>query len=83
MSKLSKMIHQKEKKKEFRFCGKNVVQANGTVTIERVDAIEALEYQLIEKGGRKDVNSPLTEAEKTDLSEAWAGSPGRRGLMSW
>ena len=44
MSKLSKMIHLKEKKEKFRFCGKNVVQANGTVTvtIEQGDAIEAL-----------------------------------------
>ena len=75
MSKLSKMIYLKEKKEEFRFCGKNVVQANGTVTIEQVDAIETLEYQVLEKNRRKDVNSLLTEAEKTDF-RALIGSMG-------
>ena len=45
------------------------------MTIGQVDATEALEYQMIEKGRRKDVNSPLTEAEKTDF-RALIGSMG-------
>ena len=40
-----------------------------------MDAIEALEYQVIEKSKRKNVNAPLSESEKTDF-RALIGSMG-------
>eukprot|EP00435_Cladocopium_sp_Y103_P057754 s1878_g20.t1 len=76
MKKLADLIYLKEKRSTFRFCGKNVVQNEDfTVTIEQVDAIEALEYQVIDKAKRKNVNAPLNESEKTDF-RALIGSMG-------
>jgi hypothetical protein len=68
MKKLADLIFLKEKKGSFRFCGKNIVQNDDfTVTVEQVDAIEALDYQVVDKAKRKNINAPLSESEKTDF----------------
>ena len=69
-------LHLKKKTGEFRFCGKNIIQdKNGIVSIEQVDAIEGIEYQLLEKHRRKMVNATLTDEEKSGY-RALIGSMG-------
>lgn len=76
MDKLTVELHLKKKEGIFRFCGKNVVQdEDGKVTIEQVDAIECLDYLLVEKHRRKTPNAKLDEEEKSNF-RALIGSMG-------
>eukprot|EP00434_Breviolum_minutum_P011223 symbB.v1.2.009904.t1/scaffold605.1/size182108/4 len=76
LDKLTVELHLKKKEGTFRFCGKNVVQdEDGKVTIEQVDAIECLDYLLVEKHRRKTPNAKLDEEEKSNF-RALIGSMG-------
>eukprot|EP00435_Cladocopium_sp_Y103_P043435 s320_g12.t1 len=84
---LTTKLHLKKKSGEFRFCGKNLVQAEDmSISIEQVDAIEGLEYQILDKHRRKFPNLPLTEQEKSDFraligSAGWVARQTRPDIM--
>ena len=70
---------------------KNINQAtDGAIPLLHVDAVECLEYQILEKHKRKAPNMPLNEAEISDFSAligsmgwaptSWSTRPSR---MSW
>ena len=76
MQDLTTKLHLKKKSGEFRFCGKTLVQSEDmSISLEQVDAIEGLEYQVLDKHRRKFPNLPLTEQEKSDF-RALIGSTG-------
>ena len=72
---MEKEIHLKVKKEEFRFCGKNLIQRNGSIEIDQFDAIESIDYMVLSKDRRQQVNAPLTEHEKS-LFRALIGQLG-------
>ena len=54
MKELTNRLHLKKKSGESRFCGKNLVQSEDkSISLEQVDAIEGLEYQVLDKHRRK------------------------------
>ncbi|CAE7610026.1 30S ribosomal protein S1, chloroplastic [Symbiodinium microadriaticum] len=61
---------------KFRFCGKNLVQKGQDIEVDQFDAIEGVDYMLLERGRRKQPNSPLTEEEKSQFR-------GLIGQMGW
>ena len=76
MKDLTNTLHLKKKSGEFRFYGKNLVQPEDkSISLEQVDAIEGLEYQVLDKHRRKFPNLPLAEQENSD-SRALIGSTG-------
>ena len=76
MKDLTNKLHLKKKPGESRFCGKNLVQPEDkSISLEQVDAIEGLEYQVLDKHRRKFPNLPLAEQENSD-SRALIGSTG-------
>ena len=76
MQDLTTKLQLKKKSGEFRFCGKNLMQYEDmSISLEQVDAIEGLEYQVLGKHRRKFPNLPLTKQEKSDF-RALIGSTG-------
>ena len=76
----------KIKRSEFRFCGKNVVQRGGNVEIDQYDAIEGIDYMVLEASRRKQPNAPLNELEKSQLRAligqmGWVTRQSRPDLM--
>ena len=49
------------KRGEFRFCGKNVKQEDGNISLNQMDAVEAIDYLLLPNDRRLRPSSPLTE----------------------
>ena len=77
LEKLTTLLYLKREAGKFRHCGKNLVQHDDmSVSLEQVDAIEALEYQVLDKHRRKFPNLPLTEQEKSEFR-------GLIGSMGW
>ena len=72
---MEKEIHLKVQKEEFRFCGKNLIQRNGSIEIDQFDAIQSIDYMVLSKDRRQQVNAPLTEHKKS-LLRALIGQPG-------
>jgi len=52
---MEKEIHLKVKQEKFRFCGKNLVQKNGSIEIDQIDAIEGIGYMQLTKERRLQV----------------------------
>eukprot|EP00435_Cladocopium_sp_Y103_P058473 s1160_g20.t1 len=76
---LEKEIYLKRKVGDFRFCGKNVKQnPDGSVSLDQIDAIESLEYMVLQKDRRAMPNAPLTEDEKS----AFRGLIGSLGWIA-
>lgn len=50
---MEKEIHLKVKKEEFRFCGKNLIQRNGSIEIDQFDAIDSIDYMVLSKDRRQ------------------------------
>ena len=71
-------LHLTIKKETFRFCGKNIVQKNGEILIDQMDAIEGVDYMILPAERRKAINSPLTDTEKT----AFRGLIGQLGWIA-
>ena len=69
-------LHLTIKRGNFRFCGKNVLQENGEIFIDQMDAIEGIDFMLLPTDRRKAVNSLLTESEKSAFR-------GLIGQMGW
>ena len=76
LKELEKELHLKTKSGEFRFCGKNIVQKENGIEVDQYDAIEGIDYMVLEPERRKAPGSPLTEAEKTLFR-------GLIGQMGW
>ncbi|CAE7548475.1 RE2, partial [Symbiodinium necroappetens] len=74
---MEKELHLTIKRGEFRFCGKNVKQDDQKVSLNQMDAIEAIDFMLLPTDRRKSPSSPLTEAEKT----AFRGLIGQFGWV--
>ena len=64
---MEKEVHLKVKQEKFRFCGKNLVQKNGSIEIDQIDAIEGMGYMQLTKERRLQVNAPLTATEVSQL----------------
>lgn len=76
---LEKEIYLKRKVGDFRFCGKNVKQnQDGSVSLDQIDAIESLEYMVLQKNRRVMPNAPLNEDEKS----AFRGLIGSLGWIA-
>ena len=71
-------LHLTIKKENFRFCGKNVVQKDGEIFIDQMDAIEGVDYLVLPTERRKAPNSALTDSEKT----AFRGLIGQLGWVA-
>ena len=78
LKELEKELHLKIKHESFRFCGKNIVQKEGGIEVDQYDAIEGIDYMLLETERRKVPGSPLTEAEKS----AFRGLIGQMGWVT-
>ncbi|CAE7745994.1 RE1 [Symbiodinium sp. KB8] len=76
IAEMEKELHLKVKRGEFRFCGKNVHQTEDAIILDQYDAIEGVDYFLLDKDRRKQVNAPLTETEKSLFR-------GLIGQMGW
>ncbi|CAE7041145.1 unnamed protein product [Symbiodinium sp. CCMP2592] len=76
ISEMEVELHLKIKKGEFRFCGKNVAQREGCIFLEQYDAIEGVDYMVLEASRRKQLNAPLSEQEKSLFR-------GLIGQMGW
>ena len=79
-------LHLKIKRSEFRFCGKNVLHRDGNVEIDQYDAIQSIDYMVLEASRRKQPNSPLNELEKSQLRAligqmGWVTRQSRPDLM--
>ena len=87
IEKMTTEIHLKVNKQKFRFCGKNVVQKDDfTIEIDQYDAIEGIDYMVLDKNRRKMINSSLTESEKTSIRAligqmGWVTRQSRPDLM--
>ena len=76
MKNLETEIFLKKKEGKFRFCGKEIERDDqGSVHLHQADAIESLEYIVLEKHRRTSPNSKLTETEKSQF-RALIGSLG-------
>ncbi len=76
MKNLETEIFLKKKEGKFRFCGKEIEKGDqGSVHLRQADAIESLEYIILEKHRRTSPNSKLTETEKSQF-RALIGSLG-------
>lgn len=76
MKRLETEIFLKKKEGKFRFCGKEIEKdEHGTVHLHQADAIESLEYIVLEKHRRTSPNSKLSEEEKSQF-RALIGSLG-------
>ena len=71
-------LHLTIKKENFRFCGKNIVQKDGEIMIDQMDAIEGVDYLILPTERRKAPNSPLSDMEKT----AFRGLIGQLGWIA-
>ena len=83
---MEKELHLTIKKDDFRFCGKNVKQNKEKVSLNQMDAIEAVDYMVLPGDRRKSPSSPLTEAEKTSFRGligqfGWVARQTRPDLM--
>ncbi|CAE7468223.1 RE2 [Symbiodinium sp. CCMP2592] len=78
LTKLEGELHLTIKRGAFRFCGKNIKQVDGEIFIDQMDAIEGIDYMVLPTDRRKNVNSPLTEPEKT----AFRGLIGQMGWVT-
>ena len=76
LSKLEKELHLKVQRGKFRFCGKNLVQEGWDIEVDQFDAIEGVDYMVLDKGRRKQPNLPLNEEEKSQFR-------GLIGQMGW
>ena len=76
LAKLETELHLKVQRGKFRFCGKNLEQKERDIEVDQFDAIEGVDYLLLEKGRRKQPNSPLSEEEKSQFR-------GLIGQMGW
>ena len=87
MKRLTKKIHLKEQKGEFKFCGKHIVQQkDGQISIDQTESIETIEYQVIDKSRRSKPGAPLTEDEKSGFraligSMGWVTRQSRPDIM--
>lgn len=76
MKRLETEIFLKKKEGKFRFCGKEIEKdEKGSVHLHQADAIESLEYIVLEKYRRTSPNSKLSEEEKSQF-RALIGSLG-------
>jgi len=76
MKRLETEIFLKKKEGKFGFCGKEIEKdEHGTVHLHQADAIESLEYIVLEKHRRTSPNSKLSEEEKSQF-RALIGSLG-------
>eukprot|EP00434_Breviolum_minutum_P038574 symbB.v1.2.034224.t1/scaffold4384.1/size41667/2 len=72
MKRLETEIFLKKKEGKFRFCGKEIEKdEHGTVHLHQADAIESLEYIVLEKHRRTSPNSKLSEEEKSQFTGHW------------
>ena len=83
---MEKEIHLKVKKEEFRFCGKNLIQKNGNIEIDQIDAIEGIDYMQLTKERRQQVNAPLTATEVSQFRAligqlGWVARQSRPDVM--
>ena len=83
---MEKLLHLTVKKGESRFCGKNVKQDSERVSLNQMDAIEAIGCMVLPGHRRKSPSSPLTEAEKTSFRGligqfGWVARQTRPDLM--
>ena len=74
--KLEVKLYLKVHKNDFRFCGKNVKVTSNSIDLDQYDAIEGVEYMVVDKERRKMPNASLTAAEKTDFR-------GLIGSLGW
>lgn len=87
MKRLTKKIHLKEQKGEFKFCGKHIVQQkDGQISIDQTESIETIEYQVIDRSRRSKPGAPLTEDEKSGFraligSMGWVTRQSRPDIM--
>eukprot|EP00435_Cladocopium_sp_Y103_P025044 s387_g6.t1 len=83
---MEKEIHLKVKKEKFRFCGKNLIQKNGNIEIDQIDAIEGIDYMQLTKERRQQVNAPLTAIEVSQFRAligqlGWVARQSRPDVM--